>query len=83
VQQDRNENLIVSRVDVGCSWQPNHVNSYVVYFMQLIRDYVCCFRVRFSHQVVSELWFVYTLEIGLAKINQRDVKIAAATAFQR
>jgi len=31
----------------------------------------------FSHQVVSEPWFVYTLEIRSAEINRRDVKIAA------
>ena len=24
--------LIVARVDVGCSWRPNHIKSCVVYF---------------------------------------------------
>jgi len=55
VQKERNENLLVARVDVGCSWRSNHVKLCVVYFLALFRDYVCCFRVHFSHQVASEL----------------------------
>ena len=54
------------------------LNPVLCYFLQLIRDCVCCFRVHFFPSSGIRVWFVYTLEIRSVEINRRNVKIAAS-----
>jgi len=58
----------------GCRLQlaTNHIKYCVVYFLQLIRDYVCCFLVRFFQSSSMRAWFIYTLEIRSTEINRQD-----------